>query len=80
MVNDVCCDYKCLMISDVDVLVVIEECDFGELVDDVRATLDAFRDVKRMKKVRDVEVKEMRDEGDDDEVEKWDDGGGDGVV
>ena len=57
-------------------LAAIEECDFGELVDDVRATLDAFRDAKRTKKARDAEAKETRDEGDDDEVEKRDDGGG----
>jgi DNA polymerase epsilon subunit 3 len=74
--NDVCRDHKRSTISDADVLAAIEECDFGELVDDVRATLDAFRDAKRTKKARDAEAKETRDEGDDDEVEKRDDGGG----
>ena len=48
--NDVCRDHKRSTISDADVLAAIEECDFGELVDDVRATLDAFRDAKRTKK------------------------------
>ena len=76
--NDVCRDHKRSTISDADVLAAIEECDFGELVDDVRATLDAFRDAKRTKKARGAEAKETRDEGEDDEGEKRDDGDGGG--
>ena len=48
--NDVCRDHKRSIISAEDVLAAIDECDFPELVDDVRVTLSAFQSAKRKKK------------------------------
>jgi len=48
--NDICRDHKRSIISAEDVLAAIDECDFPELVDDVRGTLSAFQSAKKKKK------------------------------
>lgn len=59
--NEVCRDHKRSTISAEDVLAAIEECDFEELKDEVRATLHQFQTNKRAKKTSDE-----KERGDDD--------------
>lgn len=48
--NDISRDHKRSTISAEDVMSAIEECDFGELAGEVRATLQSFQTAKRAKK------------------------------
>lgn len=48
--NDISRDHKRSTISAEDVMSAIEECDFGELTGEVRATLQSFQTAKRAKK------------------------------
>ena len=64
--NEISRDHKRSTISAEDVLAAIEECDFGDLKDEVRATLHQFQSNKRAKKSSDDKERADDDGGDKD--------------
>lgn len=82
--NDISRDHKRSTISAEDVMSAIEECDFGELVGEVRATLQSFQTAKRAKKSsagqpggeKTGEGEEDKEDDDDDEEDAEDGEGG----
>jgi DNA polymerase epsilon subunit 3 len=82
--NDISRDHKRSTISAEDVMSAIEECDFGELAGEVRATLQSFQTAKRAKKSsagpsggeKTGEGDEDKEDDDDDDEEDAEDGEG----
>lgn len=67
--NDISRDHKRSTISAEDVMSAIEECDFGELAGEVRATLQSFQTAKRAKKSTGASGGEKTGDGEDKEEE-----------